>query len=94
MSVARAQAEIDSREFAEWIAFGELEPFGPERDDLRSAIVASTVANANRGRGQRAFTPADFMPRFAGAADSKQQSVAEMQHRIKMAFKGMKHGNR
>ena len=63
MSVRRAQAEIDSREFSEWIAYHGLEPFGEERADLRAGIVAATVANVHRGRGQRALKPADFMPK-------------------------------
>ncbi|MGH6867180.1 MAG: phage tail assembly protein T [Methyloceanibacter sp.] len=67
MSVRQAQAEISGNEFAEWIAFMELEPFGGERGDLRAAIVASTVANANRKKGARPFRPEDFMPDFDGS---------------------------
>jgi hypothetical protein len=57
---------MSSREFAEWMAYYELEPFGEERADLRSAIVASTVANAHRDpkRRRKPFRPLDFMPRF------------------------------
>lgn len=55
---------MSSREFSEWMAFAELEPFGEERADLRSAIVAAVFANANRDRKKRPrpFAPADFMP--------------------------------
>jgi len=57
---------MSSREFAEWMAYCEVEPFGEERADLRSAIVASTVANAHRDpkRRRKPFRPLDFMPRF------------------------------
>lgn len=44
------------------MAYYQLEPFGEERDDLRSGIIASTIANANRGKGQKPFKPSDFMP--------------------------------
>jgi hypothetical protein len=64
MSVKRAQADIDSSEFAEWVAFNGLEPFGESRGDLRSAIVACTIANAHRGKRRRAFKVDDFMPKF------------------------------
>ncbi|MGH2437501.1 MAG: phage tail assembly protein T [bacterium] len=67
MSVRQAQAEITGNEFAEWIAYMELEPFGEERGDLRSAIIACTVANANRRKGARPFRPEDFMPDFDGS---------------------------
>lgn len=63
MSVKQAQREIDSAEFSEWIAFNDIEPFGEERDDLRSAIVAATIANIFRGKGP-AHKVADFMPKF------------------------------
>ncbi len=64
MSVAEAQREISSPEFAEWMAYDQLEPMGEQRADLRMGIMAATLANVNRGRGQRAFKPADFMPQF------------------------------
>lgn len=46
MSVKRAQAEIDSAEFAEWWAYYDIEPFGQERDNLHAAMIASVAANA------------------------------------------------
>lgn len=64
MSVAQAQREIDSQEFAGWLAFDRVSPFGEERADLRSAIIAATFANAHRGKNTKAFTVADFTPRF------------------------------
>lgn len=64
MSVKRAQREIDSREFTEWMAYAALEPFGETRADLRAGIVASTLANIHRSEGSEPFTPSDFMPTF------------------------------
>ncbi len=54
----------DSRQFAEWRAYHQIEPWGEERADLRAGIIASTIANVNRGKGQKVFTPDDFMPHF------------------------------
>lgn len=60
-TVAELLAAMDSRELAEWQAFAQLEPFGEVRDDLRAGVVASTVANVNRGKGGKAFQPSDFL---------------------------------
>ena len=91
MSVRAAQEEIDSAEFAEWRAYHEVDPFGEDRADLRSGIVASVVANANRTKG-RAFKPGDFMPDF-DRMETGQQSVEEMQARIGIALGVKRHGN-
>lgn len=64
MSVRRAQREIDSREFAEWMAYHELDPFGGERGDLQAGIIAATLANVNRSKGTQPYKPGDFMPKF------------------------------
>ena len=66
MTVAEAQQRISSREFTRWQAFHEIEPFGEERADLRSGIVASVIANVNRGKHSKTYKPADFMPQFDG----------------------------
>lgn len=62
MSVRRAQAEIDSAEFGEWVAFYSIEPFGDRTADFRAGVLASTVANVNRGKDTPAFRPLDFIP--------------------------------
>ena len=66
MTVGELLRRIDSRELAEWMAYYAIEPFGEERDDLRTGIIASTMANSWRGKGQKSMQPADFMPRFDG----------------------------
>ena len=66
---------MDSRELSEWQAFSIVEPFGEERDDMRSALIACTIANANRSAKQPAFRIQDFMLKFE---PPKQQSVNEM----------------
>jgi len=66
MTVAELLARISSRELSEWMAYERLEPFGERRADLRSAIVASTVANTARDekKRNRPFKPEEFMPEF------------------------------
>lgn len=82
MSVARAQREISSAEFTEWIAFYKREPWGEERADLRAGIVASTVANAAPFRKGRAYTPSEFMP-FA-KSHAHRQSQEEIAMRLEI----------
>lgn len=63
---------MPARELVEWAAFYELEPFGEWRADLRMAVLASLIANANRDPEKRPepFTVDDFMLRFGESATS------------------------
>jgi len=62
MSVRRCQQEVDSAEFAEWLAYGNIERFGPAMDDLRMGGIAAAIYNVNRDTKQRPepFGPADL----------------------------------
>jgi hypothetical protein len=57
-------AEITSTQFAEWMAYSKIEPWGQDRDDLRMGIIASTIANVNRGKNGKPLNPQDFIPDF------------------------------
>lgn len=48
------------QEFVSWKAYYNLRPFGEVRDDLRSGIIASTIANCFTAKG-KTFVPGDFM---------------------------------
>lgn len=74
-TVGELQERMSSREFAEWMAFAQVEPFGPEREDFRAALVAQTVANFS-GRAKKALTIEDFMPKFDEVPEQdKSQSI-------------------
>ena len=79
-------SEISSRDFAEWMAYSRLEPWGPDRDDLRMGIVASTIANSNRGKGQKAFKPTDFIPDFE--PETEEQAQARLMAKAMSALGG------
>ena len=64
MTVGEMLTRMSSRELSEWMAYATLEPFGEERADLRAGIVASTVANVHRGKGDKPIPPTDFLPKF------------------------------
>ncbi|WP_051746320.1 phage tail assembly protein T [Nocardia rhamnosiphila] len=58
-------ANIGSAELSEWMAYERLTgPLGGARGDVQAALIASVIASVNRGKGQRAPTIADFMPRW------------------------------
>ena len=63
---------MDSRGFTEWMAFDRVEPIGGRRSDYQAAIIASTVANANRHKGGR--LPDDFIPEY-GATEENVHSL-------------------
>ena len=74
MPRAEMLARMSSAEITEWAAFALKEPFGSDTGFFGHAITASTIANVNRRKGQRAYKAEDFMPKF----EKKSQSVDEM----------------
>lgn len=85
-TVASLQAEMSSDEFAHWVAFYRLEPFGYEVQNWRAALVAAATANtAGKKRNGQPFTPRDFMPRSVEA--SRAQTPEEMRA-VLMAMTG------
>lgn len=59
---------MTAEQFGWWLAYAGLDPIGEERGDLRAGIVASVIANVNRSKGSKGFTPKDFMPEFGEVA--------------------------
>jgi flagellar basal body rod protein FlgC len=78
--------EISSRDFAEWMAYARLEPFGEERDDLRMGIIASTIANVNRDKGKKPYSPRDFMPSFEQEDD--ETKIQKMMESLRLSLGG------
>jgi|TARA_R100001530_G_scaffold41605_1_gene31811 hypothetical protein len=73
MTVGEMLRKMSSSEMADWIAFWRLDPWGEERADLRSGIIAAVTANVWSGKGRKA-KPADFMPNFV-EPDRPRQSM-------------------
>ncbi len=67
---------MSAREFAEWMAYYQLEPFGEERADLRAAIVAKTIADVNTPKGARRAKLTEFMPRFEREEQTVEQQIS------------------
>jgi hypothetical protein len=78
---------ISSKQLAEWMAYYRIEPWGEERGDLRSAMVASIIANVNRKKGAKPFRPIDFMPYFAEERDQMDRKA--LNDELVATFKAM-----
>lgn len=56
---------LTNMQFQEWQAYGLIEPWGPDRADLRAAMVASVTANAAGAKTEAK----DFMPDYESVVD-------------------------
>lgn len=93
MPVAEAQARISSREFAEWQAYDRVEPFGEVRADFRAGIIASTIVNLFKSKGDKPARPDEFLPTFgeapapeAPSARDRDQETAAFIAALKSAY--------
>ena len=75
MSVSRCQAEVDSREFAEWVAFNSADPFSVNRTEKMLSIVAAVIANQGRKKGDKALQPEDFVPKYGAPKYSTDEDL-------------------
>lgn len=62
--------------FGEYMEYYSLSPFGEERDNLHSAMIAAVVANSNRSKKSKALTISDFM--FRSDYDREKEQVEQM----------------
>lgn len=78
---------LSARELAEYEALDRLDPFGPERGDLRMAILASLIANVNRDpKKTKPFKPLDFMP-YVPEAEKQAAERRDLEASILAAMK-------
>jgi hypothetical protein len=70
MSVERAQEEISSAEFTDWIAYANLEPFGYPMDLYRMGVPTAAIVNTIRstipmekGKRPKPVKASDFYPK-------------------------------
>lgn len=76
-------ARMSSRQLAEWMAYDAIDPFGEERADLRSAIVATQVSNAWFKKATP-FSPMDFMP----FREKRLPTLRELERKVASVFGG------
>jgi hypothetical protein len=61
--------DMSGRDVAEWQAFYNLELRGEDRADWRAGLIASMIANVNRGKDTDPYSPSDFIPKWADRAN-------------------------
>lgn len=49
------------RELHEWTVYDRLEPIGGRRGDFQAALIATTIANVNRGKNRAPYNLRDFL---------------------------------
>jgi hypothetical protein len=73
---------MTTRQFQEWRAYADLEPFDEERADLRAAHIVQTLLNLHRKKGAQPFQLKDCVLRFspveASRPSSPEQARAEV----------------
>jgi hypothetical protein len=78
------QRQMDSREFAEWMAYSRIEPIGDKRGDYQAALIASTTHNAVASAfGGKSVNMNEFVLTFG---PPRKQTPEEMRARILFAI--------
>ena len=62
---------MSSRDCAEWLAWGTMEPWGERRDDWRIAVAVSQILAALSDGKHQTPQPKDLLMRFRGAEPPK-----------------------
>jgi hypothetical protein len=87
-SVEWGLKNISSKELSEWMAYYCIDPFGQEREDFRMGQVCSTVANSNRSKNSKVFSPEDFIPKFDKPKVQSWQSILQTVEMLNVRLHG------
>lgn len=89
MPVDEMLARMTSTEVTEWMAYERVAGhLGPARADVQAAIVAATIANANRGKRGRRFKIQNFIPKWDRHARQSWQEQLSIVEQLNAAFGG------
>lgn len=55
---------MSAREFAEWIAYSRIQPFGEARNDERFGTIAASIVNVYRKKGRKPLDWRTFFPTY------------------------------
>ncbi|MFJ9381887.1 DUF4035 domain-containing protein [Streptomyces sp. NPDC101455] len=93
MTVADLDARMGSAELTEWMAVEKITgPLGRRRHDIQAATIASTIANANRGKGKK-FEVRDFLPAYGLERQGPRDMLAVIRG-INKSMGGVEHARR
>lgn len=68
---------MSSRDITEAMAYQTIDPHDQTRADFRAGIIASTIANVNRGKGSKQYNAYDFMPQYGKKRDNISSKLRE-----------------
>lgn len=74
---------MSAREFNEWRAYADLEPFDEARSDLRAASIVQALLNTRRPKGKPPYKLQDCMLRFGVDAEPQQQDPEKARQEIR-----------
>ena len=80
-TVQELQERMTAREFVQWQAYYNINPFGPERGDMQAAVGACVTANVNRGKSTKEYRVSDFVLSF----ETPKQQTLEQQRALVFA---------
>jgi hypothetical protein len=66
-------------EFAEWMAFYRLEPFGEQRADYRAALICKILADINTPKGKPRAKVSDFLLCFEREEQSDETMLMQVE---------------
>ena len=72
-----------------WMAYYQVEPFGPEVDSFQAAQICSTIANVMSGKKGKQYKPADFMPTKAKASIQTPEDQLKFVERLNRMMGGI-----
>lgn len=87
-SVREAQQHIGADEFAEWLAYYTLEPFGPRRDDQRIGTLAAVLANLYSKKRGKKYKWSDFFPEPKVKKEQTPEQMLKIVEMLNAAFGG------
>lgn len=78
VNVDRMLSKINGKQLLEWMAFSELEPFGPRREDERAGVIVKAIYDVNRKKGSKPAKLEDCTPMFGDVPKPKKSWQAMM----------------
>jgi hypothetical protein len=86
------------RQFCEWRAYADIEPFDETRGDLRAAQIVATLRNLYAKKGAPLLLPTDVVLRFGSTAPpaagpvDKAAQVEKQRQQIRTVLEGLVKG--
>jgi streptomycin 6-kinase len=84
-------ADMTASQILEWQAYNELEPIGKGRDDYRTALLCSLIANIFKDKNSKPAKLTDFLLQWDKPIKRKKwQTVEEAKNLLQLFFRKKK----